>query len=127
MEQLTPNLMVDNVNQTIEFYQKVLGFEVVMTVPEQGEALWAMVKCGKIGLMFQEKKSLLEEYPLLQEGSGGGLTFYIKIRDVKVFYNKVKGQANIIAELHKTFYGADEFALMDPNGFVLAFAGDGEN
>lgn len=127
LQQLTPNLMVDNVNETVRFYQEVLGFSLVMAVPETGTYLWAMMSCGKVSLMFQEKDSMLDEYPVLKETPPGrGLTFYIKVQDVRSLYNKVSGQAKIILALHKTFYGAEEFALMDINGFVLTFAGDAE-
>lgn len=126
MEELTPNLMVDDVNETIEYYQKHLGFELVMTVPEEGKFFWAMLQCGKISLMFQEKQSILAEYPMLKPAAGG-LTFYIKVKDVTSLFAKVKGKVNIVSDLHKTFYGAEEFALQDPNGFVLNFAGDAGN
>lgn len=128
LQQLTPNLMVDNVNETVQFYQEVLGFSLVMTVPETGTFLWAMMSCGKVSVMFQEKVSMLEEYPVLKETPAGrGLTFYIKIKNVRRLYNKVLGRARIVLDLHKTFYGAEEFALQDPNGFVLTFAGDAES
>ncbi|MCE5286812.1 MAG: VOC family protein [Pelosinus sp.] len=128
LQQLTPNLMVDNVNETVKFYQEVLGFSLVMSVPETGTFLWAMMSSEKVSLMFQERKSMLEEYPMLKDTSvGGGLTFYIKIKNVRSLYNKVQGRARIVLDLHKTFYGAEEFALQDPNGFVLTFAGDAES
>jgi uncharacterized glyoxalase superfamily protein PhnB len=119
--------MVDNVNDTVRFYQEVLGFSLVMSVPETGTFLWAMMNCGKISLMFQEKNSMLDEYPVLKEPpTGHGLTFYVKVKDVRSLYNKVEGRAKIVLDLHKTFYGAEEFALQDLNGFVLTFAGDAE-
>ena len=125
MKQLTPNLMVDNVNETVVFYQKILEFELVMSVPQEGVFNWAMVQHGEVCLMFQEKKNLIAEYPVLKDTPrGGGLTFYIKVGDVKDLYNKIKKQVNIVLDLHKTFYGTEEFAIQDINGFVLTFADD---
>jgi lactoylglutathione lyase len=125
LKQLTPNLMVNNVNETVNFYQKILGFELVMSVPQEGVFNWAMVQHGEVSLMFQEKENIIVEYPVLKDTPlGGGLTFYIKVGDVKGLYNKIREQVNIVLDLHKTFYGAEEFAIQDINGFVLTFADD---
>jgi uncharacterized glyoxalase superfamily protein PhnB len=123
LKQLTPNLMVDNVNETVNFYQEILGFELVMSVPQEGVFNWAMVQHGDVSLMFQERENIIGEYPVLKDvPMGGGLTFYIKVRDVKGLYNKVKKRVNIVLDLHKAFYGSEEFAIQDINGFILTFA-----
>lgn len=36
LEKLTPNLMVEDVNETIDYYKDVLGFELSMTNPKEG-------------------------------------------------------------------------------------------
>ena len=36
---LTPNLEVTNIRETIEFYQSVLGFSLVMAVPETQDGI----------------------------------------------------------------------------------------
>ncbi|KAA6305142.1 hypothetical protein EZS27_043206, partial [termite gut metagenome] len=33
----------------------------------------------------------------------------------------------LVKELHKTFYGADEFAVYDNNGFILTITEDARN
>lgn len=123
LKQLTPNLMVDDVNETVRFYQEILGFKLVMSVPQEGVFNWAMVQHGEVSLMFQEKENIIAEYPVLKDTPiGGGLTFYIKVEDVTGLYNKLKTQVNVVLDLQKTFYGAEEFAIQDINGFVLTFA-----
>lgn len=117
--------MVNSVNETVNFYQKVLGFKLVMSVPQEGVFNWAMVQCGEVSLMFQERKDIIMEYPMLKDTPmGGGLTFYIKVGDINGLYDKIKKQVNIVADLHNTFYGAEEFAIEDINGFILTFSGD---
>jgi catechol 2,3-dioxygenase-like lactoylglutathione lyase family enzyme len=37
LKKLTPNLMVEDVNRTVAFYQEVLGFELLTSVPEEGQ------------------------------------------------------------------------------------------
>ena len=43
LNSLTPNLMVNDVEETIEYYTDILGFTLLMTVPETGKLDWAMV------------------------------------------------------------------------------------
>ena len=38
-ETITTNIMVENVKETIEFYQSKLGFQKVLSVPEDGSIL----------------------------------------------------------------------------------------
>lgn len=123
LQSLTPNLMVEDVNKTIEFYTDILDFEVLQTVPEEGVLEWAMVCRDDVSLMFQKKESIKGEYPALKDKQGGGaLTFYIKMEGLESMYQEIKNDAHIIKEMHKTFYGANEFAIQDPNSFILTFS-----
>lgn len=124
LNSLTPNLMVNDVEETIEYYTDILGFTVLMTVPEKGKLDWAMVKRNDVVMMFQSKKSLSSELPRLAgEKPGGGLTFYIKVDRItelheQLFHNEVE----IISDLESTFYNTIEFSVVDINGYVLTFS-----
>ena len=120
---LSPNLMVKNVNKSIEFYCNILGFSLIQTVPENGEPDWGMVEKDGLFIMFQKEESIKSEYPELNDlNPGGALTFYIKISNIQKFYEEISTQINISHKMHKTFYGADEFAITDPDGFILVFS-----
>ncbi len=120
---MSPNLMVDNVNSTIDFYTELLGFTTVQTVPETGMFDWAMVQSNGVDIMFQQENSIKDEYSELKSQSGGGaLTLYIRIDGVEKFYNEIREKVTVIKALSKTFYGANEFAIVDPNGFILTFS-----
>ncbi len=115
--------MVDSVNDTIEYYSEILGFELTMTVPKAGKYNWAMMKCGNVEIMFQERINLINEYPVLGDRtSGSGLTIYIRVVDVEALYNEIKEKVRLVSDLHKTFYHTMEFAIMDINGFVITFS-----
>ncbi len=134
-KKLTTNMMVEDVNRTVDFYSEVLGFELVMGVPEnsreivttrqKGQALgFAIMKCGNIEMMFQAKRSLTEEIPELSGMDiGGSLTFYIEVQDVKGLYTKLKDKVTIVKDMQTTFYGKQEFYIRDCNGYILTFAG----
>ncbi len=121
-QSLSPNIGVANVNDTVKFYTEMFGFHLTMSVPkdESGTLQWAMMTNGKVNIMFQEIQNLLEEYPQLKSRSTTAtLTFYVKMKNISELYNKVKDTEYLTTEMHKTFYGADEFAVFDNNGYVL--------
>jgi len=123
---LMPNLMVKDVSKTIDFYTKVLGFNVLATVPEKSPFVFAMANANGIIVSFQEEKNIKEEYPQLSSfPQGGGLTLYIHVTDVNELFEKVNGKAKIAKELHKTFYGSTDFAIEDCNGYILTFSQQG--
>lgn len=119
---LTPNLMVDDVNATIDFYTSVLGLELRASVPETGSYNWALVARDGIELMLQKRESLIEELPELAGHAGAGVvTLYVRVDDVETLYEQVKESAVVVTEPHTTFYGAREFVIRDPNGYYLYF------
>jgi len=123
MESLAPNIFVKDMNATLAFY-KQLGFEIIMTVPEKGDYDWVMMMKEGVTFMFQTFKSLGEVLPEINRNDGGSLLFYIKLKGIRTFHDKIKDKAKVIVEMNKTFYGATEFSIIDNNGYVLTFAED---
>jgi uncharacterized glyoxalase superfamily protein PhnB len=121
MESLSPNIFVNDINQTIEFY-KQLGFKLITTVPEQPEYVWAMMTCEKVTFMFQTFDSLGNELPAISRQNGGSLLFYISLKNIREFFESVKDKVTVLKGLETTFYGATEFSIQDNNGYVLTFA-----
>jgi uncharacterized glyoxalase superfamily protein PhnB len=126
MESLSPNIFVTDINTTIDFY-RVLGFELIMTVPETGPNLvWAMLVKGSVTMMFQTFESLGNDLPHISRTDGGSLLLYIKLKGIRAFYDDIKDKVKVIKGLEKTFYGATEFSVVDVNNYVLTFAEDEE-
>lgn len=123
-ETITINIMVKNVKETIQFYEEKLGFEKVLSVPEQGEVLnFAILNKDKISIMLQEQENLISEYPTLRTNEiVPTFTLFITVNDVLKMYNELKDKVKIAKELHKTFYGKDEFAIFDNNGNILTIS-----
>ncbi len=131
---ITANLMVGNVNETLDFYEKVLGFALVMGVPEDSQQIvtsrdghtplgFAILKRDEAELMLQSQKSLAGELPEFRKRSvGGAITLYCQVANARELHEQIKGQVTILRDLHTTFYGAEEFYLRDNNGYVLTFA-----
>jgi uncharacterized glyoxalase superfamily protein PhnB len=121
MDSLSPNIFVKDINKTIDFYNQI-GFSVVTTVPEQGDFIWTMMTCGNVTFMFQTFDSLGTDIPEIKRQNGGSLLFYIKLKNIRIFFNSIKDKVMVLKGLDKTFYGATEFSITDNNGYVLTFA-----
>lgn len=123
-ETITTNIMVKNVKETIQFYEEKLGFQKILSVPEDGEILnFAILNKDKISIMLQEQKNLIQEYPTLKsEEIVPTFTLFITVDNVKSMYNELKDKVEIAKELHKTFYGKDEFAIFDNNKNILTIS-----
>ena len=117
------NLGVEDVDKTIEFYREKLGFQVVMTVPEEGASLWGMVKRDDVTIMFQRLDSMKEEYKdIIVDKLDSAITFYIDVEDIQNLYDEIITNVSVYVDIHDTFYGAREFAIKDINGYRLVFA-----
>ncbi len=127
-QKLTPNMMVEDVNTTIDFYRDVLGFELVVNVPEEGAFDFALVRRDGVEVMFQSRASLAADLPAFAaRPAGGALTFfYLDVEGVEALYEQLRTRTTVVKDLHETFYGTREFAVEDCNGFILAFAEGGE-
>ena len=122
-ETLTPNLMVEDVNQTVAYYHSVLGFEKISSVPEEGELVWAKMAKDGVELMFQEEENLKKDLPeMSNETPGGGFNLFIKMHGIKALYDKIYEKADIVDEMRETFYGMREFTIKDVKGYYLTFA-----
>lgn len=132
MNKVTANLMVSNVNETINYYVNNLGFTFITAIDENkggvgddydsSALIWALIKNGNVELMLQRTDSFTQELPqFIGQNTGGTFTLYISMKDVEGFYNKIKDNVNIVKDIYKTFYGANEFIIKDLNNYIIYF------
>jgi len=122
METLSPNIFVNNMAETIAFYQ-TLGFKTTMTVPDTGtDFVWVMMVNGNVSFMFQTFESLANELPEISRTSGASQLLYINLKNIKGYFEDIKDKVTVLKGLETTFYGATEFSILDNNNFVLTFA-----
>ena len=122
-KKLTPNLLVANVERSLAFYEGVLGFERGFTVPEQSPFVFASVTGGPVEIFFNDAAGAIKEYP----GFGGKPigatgTMYIELEGVDALHERIKAAAKVVMPLVTQFYGMREFAIEDPDGYVITFA-----
>lgn len=133
MKKLINNLMVENVQASVEFYCGNLGFELFLAVPKgQQEAVktldseavydFAIVRNGDIEFVLQSRSSLLEDFPHMPYMQGGiSNILYFHVKDVESFFCEIKDRVNIVKGLYEAVYGMQEFYIKDPDGHILGF------
>jgi uncharacterized glyoxalase superfamily protein PhnB len=123
LKNVTTNLIVESVNESLEFYETTLGFTKLLSVPDEGELDFAIINHGTINLMLQSKKSFNEENPVFKDrATGGTFTLYFNVDDIHALYHKIVPKTELLVDLHDTFYGTAEFTVKELNGYVLTFA-----
>jgi len=121
---LTPNLVVRDVERSIRFYCDVLDFEVDKHVPEQSPFVFASVRGGGIELFLNQHETVVEEYPAFKDVPiGGTFTLYLVMQGVDGLHDEIKQKGiPIVMPIETKFYGVREFAIADPDGYLITLA-----
>ena len=102
----------------------VLGFERGMTVPQQSPFVFGSVTSGPGEIFFNDAAAAIKEYPSFAgKPIGATGTMFVEVEDgVDALHERVKTRATITMPLVTQFYGMREFAIEDPDGYVITFA-----
>jgi len=133
-KKLTVDLMVEDVNATVKFYQENLGFDFQLGVPthtkeqvttwSENEPLdFAIMKMGDAEVMLQSRESLAND-GFFGDGRaiGASAVLYIETDDVKRLHDRLKDKATIVKDIRTAHYGMEEFYISDNNGYIIGFA-----
>jgi uncharacterized glyoxalase superfamily protein PhnB len=123
-KKLTPNLVVRDVEASLNFYRNLLGFDLGFTVPEQAPYVFGSVTSGPVEIFFNDHKLVAEEYPALgAQPIGGSLTLYIEVEGIAELHQKLQQHGvTITMPMKDQFYGMREFAFEAPEGWIITFA-----
>ena len=120
---LTPNLIVASVERSLAFYVDTLGFARGMTVPEQSPFVFASVTSGPVEIFLNDRSTIAKESPQFAgKAIGGGNTMFIEVAGIDALHDAVKTRVKVIMPLVTQWYGMREFAIEDPDGYVITFA-----
>ena len=122
-KKLTPNLLVANVERSLAFYVDVLGFERGMTVPEGSPFVFASVTSGIVEIFVNDAATAATEYPAFAgKPIGASGTMYIEVDGIDALHDRIRTRAKVTMPIKTQFYGMREFAIEDPDGYVITFA-----
>jgi uncharacterized glyoxalase superfamily protein PhnB len=122
-KKLTPNLVVANVERSLAFYVDTLGFERGMTVPDASPFVFASVTSGSVEVFFNDVAAAVKEYPAFDGRPIGATgTLFIEVEGVDALHDRLKSTVKIVMPIVTQFYGTREFAIADPDGYIITFA-----
>ena len=122
MLSLTPELLVEDLKKTIDWYSNNLGFEVLFVSPESGTPTFARVKKGNVEMMFYRRAEFADEIPSFKTmPTGGSFVLYLEVDDISSLWEELKTRATVVQSIHATDYGSQEFTIQDNSGYHLMF------
>ena len=126
---VTPNLIVSDIDRSIVFYRDVLGFSVVTTVPDTAPFVFAWMTRDEVNVFLNTADGVKHDLPALAaQPVGGTATLFIMMEaettadGVDAMFHTVDGRATVVMPLKDQFYGMREFGIEDPDGYVIVFA-----
>ena len=94
-----------------------------MTVPDASPFVFAAVTSGDVEIFFNDAATAVKEYPAFAGRPIGATgTMFIELEGVDALHERIKSSVTITMPLVTQFYGMREFAILDPDGYVITFA-----
>jgi catechol 2,3-dioxygenase-like lactoylglutathione lyase family enzyme len=126
-QRIVPNLVVADVARSIAFYRDALGFALDLHVPDAPPFVFASMKRDGVEVYLNDAKAAGDEYPPFKDRPlGGTLTLFTQMDGIAEYYETVKTTLTILLPLEKKWYGVWEFAVADPDGYIITFAQRGD-
>ena len=119
---VTPNLVVSDLDRSLAFYRDVLGFGLVTTVPEQAPFVFAWVQRDAVSVFLNSETSAK-----MKAVAGTNMLFITlnapdRASGIDGLFETIKDRAPVIMPLTDQFYGMREFTIKDPDGHIVIFA-----
>jgi uncharacterized glyoxalase superfamily protein PhnB len=123
LKQLTPVLVVDQVEPGIAFWIDRLGFQKITDVPgPDGKMMFAIIQGDGIEIMYQTRASVIADYPgVAKELEGRSCVLFITVDNIDAVEKALAG-APVVKPRHQTFYGSTEIYVREPGGHMVGFA-----
>lgn len=117
MFEIINELVVNDINESIEFYKEYFDFELLET--DKVPIAWCKMKKDNFFIMFEEYEEVCSEIPNFPKKtvSSNLIKFKLNSRSsVEDLYKKSKeNHIAIFMELKDTSYGILEFGILDPD------------
>jgi uncharacterized glyoxalase superfamily protein PhnB len=118
MKRVIPELLVEDMSKSLDFYVGVLGLEKEVIFPED-KPVFAKLTRGEVKLMVYVRDEFEKEIAKFgRMKMGGTVGLFIEVEDVNDWYKRIGDKATVIQDLHETDYGTKEFSFEDVNGYV---------
>ncbi|MES2199850.1 MAG: VOC family protein [Chlamydiota bacterium] len=130
-QRLTPELKVINFEKSLNFYIKLVKFEILYARPEEEFAMIAK-EGSQIMIEALTDKTRNWETGILEPPFGRGMHLQIQVSDVNTLYKNLKdNNYPIFFDMENKWYrknqievGHRQFLVQDPDGYLLRFFED---
>jgi uncharacterized glyoxalase superfamily protein PhnB len=118
----TPVFLVADVAATMRWYQTNRQFDG-RAVPESPPHTFGIMSKDDIQIFLQQLEGYEKPDPY-KNREGGVWNVYVQMEGVREFFETVStlGDVTMVERLRRQPYDQIEFAIKDPNGYVLVFA-----
>ena len=120
VKKLTPNLIVERMPESLGFWVDRLGFEKRVEVPHGDGVGFVILARGDLELMLQSRASLAADVAPIAEGAHRAV-LYLEVESLAPIRTALASWPLVVPE-RKTFYGAQEIIVRDPDGHVVFFS-----
>jgi hypothetical protein len=127
MNKMTPILVVDEIEPSLDLWVDRLGFTKTAEVPEGNRLGFVILARDRLELMYQTRASIRKEVEeqglpeaLLPPAAARSVLF-CEVADLAAIRERVK-DLDVLLSYRKTAYGAEELWLREPGGHVIGFA-----
>jgi hypothetical protein len=119
---ITPILIVDEIEPSLDFWVGKLGFEKTVEVPEGDKLGFVILQKEGAEVMLQSRASVKKDAGLAADAVLNAVSnLYIEVDNFGDALERVKGAEVVVAE-RTTFYGMREIWVREPGRNVLGFA-----
>jgi len=128
LKQLIPMLNVSNIETSLDFYRRALGFDIVSPEEAVQEWKWCVIRSGETNLMLSETDCELNLPKDVDPHANVSWpsVFYFYPDDVSELHVHVTAEGFTATDVEVTFYGMKEFSMQDPDGHMLSFGEDAD-
>ena len=120
MLKIIPNIPVTNLEDSVEFYLDVLGFEMVK-IRGRGAMTRAHLRRGGAEIIF---RSCDPEAPLPFPDPflANQIILHIQVNDILALYDRIRENGvDVVQPLEPTLFGAARFMIRDLDGRLMSF------
>ncbi len=119
---ITPVLVVDEIEPSLEFWVNKLGFEKTVEVPEGDKLGFVILQKDGAEVMLQTRASIRKDAgPASDAVLTAGSNLYIEVDNFSEALERVHG-AEVLVPERTTFYGMREIWVREPGRHVVGFA-----
>jgi uncharacterized glyoxalase superfamily protein PhnB len=116
---ITPVLIVDSVERSLEFWGARMGFEKVVELPEGDQIGFVILVKDGVELMLQSLASVRKDEPKFAKP--GHASLFVEVDDFAETKKRLEGYPIEMPE-RVTFYGMREVGVFEPGGHTVVFA-----